>query len=286
MPSVAQESPAVHPSKKRRRDDGSLPVPSYAGLLATSSLPSANRPTLSSHGILTEKGFDPDVLFSPRHYHPLAAARKIIPLPPGKRQRTTWDDRDAGTEEDVMQRSSPNSPLRGHRVHHGQQQPSSRGLFRQESRGSPRPAAPAVATAAPPPSNSSTLMGRCHICFRRPNKKSDLDSFADCQGCGQRTCYVCMRECLGWGPTIETQATRLDPTATPTTDEGDTSFTMVDADTEHQPSAPAPELDNLGHEQGWTRGGGHRQMVCSRCCVEKGQDGDVVCLGCLPFVEG
>jgi hypothetical protein len=27
-------------------------------------------------------------------------------------------------------------------------------------------------------------------------------------------------------------------------------------------------------------------VVCSRCCVEKGPDGDVVCLGCLPFSEG
>lgn len=38
---------------------------------------------------------------------------------------------------------------------------------------------------------------------------------------------------------------------------------------------------------GWPNsGGGHRQRVCSRCCVERGEDGEVVCLGCLPFVEG
>jgi hypothetical protein len=36
---------------------------------------------------------------------------------------------------------------------------------------------------------------------------------------------------------------------------------------------------------GWAKGG-HRKMICSRCCVERGPDGDVVCLGCLPFVEG
>lgn len=29
----------------------------------------------------------------------------------------------------------------------------------------------------------------------------------------------------------------------------------------------------------------HRGMVCSRCCVEKGADGDVFCLGCLRAEE-
>lgn len=29
------------------------------------------------------------------------------------------------------------------------------------------------------------------------------------------------------------------------------------------------------------RGTQHRGMVCSRCCVERGVDGEVRCLGCL-----
>lgn len=37
----------------------------------------------------------------------------------------------------------------------------------------------------------------CHICFRKPTEKKQLDGFADCQGCGGRMCYICMRECLG-----------------------------------------------------------------------------------------
>lgn len=42
-----------------------------------------------------------------------------------------------------------------------------------------------------------------------------------------------------------------------------------------------------GEEQvgGWT-GRGHRDMICSRCCVERGSYGDVVCLGCLAWMEG
>ena len=52
-----------------------------------------------------------------------------------------------------------------------------------------------------------------------------------------------------------------------------------------------------GHEQGgdggyggWRSGGrgewGHRGMVCSQCCVERGADGEVRCLGCLRAEEG
>ncbi|KAL4730519.1 hypothetical protein ACLX1H_002555 [Fusarium chlamydosporum] len=45
---------------------------------------------------------------------------------------------------------------------------------------------------------TNALVAPCHICHRRPTKKTHLDSFADCQGCGERTCFVCIRECHGW----------------------------------------------------------------------------------------
>jgi hypothetical protein len=31
---------------------------------------------------------------------------------------------------------------------------------------------------------------------------------------------------------------------------------------------------------------GHRGRICSRCCVERGAEGDVWCLGCLRTEEG
>ncbi|RGP62046.1 hypothetical protein FLONG3_10349 [Fusarium longipes] len=40
---------------------------------------------------------------------------------------------------------------------------------------------------------TNALVAPCHICHRRPTKKTHLDSFADCQGCGERTCFVCIR---------------------------------------------------------------------------------------------
>jgi len=55
--------------------------------------------------------------------------------------------------------------------------------------------------------------------------------------------------------------------------------------------------DGAAHEQegerergGWRVEGrgesGHKDMVCSRCCVERGADGEVRCLGCLRGEEG
>ncbi|KAJ4297230.1 hypothetical protein N0V88_004148 [Collariella sp. IMI 366227] len=86
--------------------------------------------------------------------------------------------------------------------------------------------------------STNFLMNRCHICSRKPQKKSDFDSFADCHGCGQRTCYVCIRECLGWGPPPSninnnnntTDIPPLAATSTTTSEDGDASFTMLDVD--------------------------------------------------------
>jgi hypothetical protein len=41
--------------------------------------------------------------------------------------------------------------------------------------------------------------------------------------------------------------------------------------------------DDLGGEGVWekTREPTHNQMICSRCCVERGTEGEVWCLGCL-----
>lgn len=77
----------------------------------------------------------------------------------------------------------------------------------------------------------------CYVCHRRPTVMQELNNFADCEGCGGRTCWICVRECEG----DEREAEKM--------------------------------LE-------WSEGG-HRRVVCSRCCVEKGTEGDVWCLGCL-----
>ena len=296
MPSVAQESPTVQSSKKRRRDDDALlqnPLFEYATLLAPFHPPSsANYRISSSHSdsntprlLFPTKTFDHAFLPSHQQQHPLASIpRKIIPLPPGKRQRTLADEICIDPDGEPMQRSPLSSPAqRRDRPEDRQHHPRAKEVLGDKSRAAgpnPIPEAPA-----------KSLMLRCHICFRKPTKKADLDSFADCQGCGERTCYVCIRECLGWAPNLRPTAApkTLDPHLhpPPSLEEGETSFTMLDADAEdNTPPPPPATVERPGHEHGWTRGGDHRRVVCSRCCVERGQDGEVVCLGCLPFVEG
>ncbi|KAL2111468.1 hypothetical protein VUR80DRAFT_9958 [Thermomyces stellatus] len=129
-----------------------------------------------------------------------------------------------------------------------------------------------------------TCLAPCHICHRRPTKKSDLDSFADCEGCGERTCFICMRNCIGplvqeakqegEGEMCEQQALSR-------------SFCMDDADgplAEQQQDEGEQRDKGDGEGEKWWAGG-HRGVICSRCCVEMGPDGDIACLGCLSRME-
>ena len=93
----------------------------------------------------------------------------------------------------------------------------------------------------------------------------ELDNFADCEGCGERTCWICVRECAGFNQ-------RVVEGLTPSGEDGANVEGYI-----------GPKWG-----MGWKRlgelngdGNGHRRMVCSRCCVEKGTEGEVWCLGCL-----
>lgn len=128
--------------------------------------------------------------------------------------------------------------------------------------------------------NPPASLSPCHICHRKPTKKSDLDSFADCMGCGARACYVCLRACQGWLPVSAEEEETKDQDLS-------ASFTMEDVDdnTSDQDSDRKQGKEGGCPDEGWI-GRGHRSMVCSRCCVERGPEGDVVCLGCLAGMEG
>lgn len=50
----------------------------------------------------------------------------------------------------------------------------------------------------PPQSNpctSASSLRPCHICHRRPTTRELLDAYADCDLCGERACYICLRQC-------------------------------------------------------------------------------------------
>ncbi|KAI1277185.1 hypothetical protein F5Y07DRAFT_115804 [Xylaria sp. FL0933] len=214
--------------------------------------------------------------------------RKAIPLPVSKKFRLL--------EENSRETNN-------HNFHHNSILPSTVSHSQPSHFSHAHPDLTTTASASPPHTrpastraNSSALLSPCHICHRKPTKKSDLDSFADCTGCGERTCFVCIRACQGWLPVSEGD----DATHTLTEEEDlSASFTMRDIDDDESghnraekfTDVPKPEQrQKKGEggdygEGGWS-GGGHREVICSRCCVERGGEGDVVCLGCLAGMRG
>lgn len=159
---------------------------------------------------------------------------------------------------------------------------------------------PSASKLGPRTTITTNVLAPCHICHRKPTKKTELDSYADCQGCGERTCYVCMRECLGWGATPrerhnrdddEKEVLMWDNETNSEHEQGegndtgnDHSFNMEDAPPQDSHiDHDSPRADHRIREGTWVKEGGtgHRGKICSRCCVEEGVEGEVTCLGCL-----
>ncbi|KAH8675608.1 hypothetical protein BX600DRAFT_178259 [Xylariales sp. PMI_506] len=266
MPSATHfESPTLAPGKKRRWDDEHEGVQRQLNFTASPH---------HSHGFDASVNNN-DCLVFPSNTSPqrgagllLTVPRKIKPLPSSKRVRVSDDSDDYDQSHHALSHGHPGyliSPITS----------PSRSRYTTER----------IATAH--------LLNPCHICHRKPTKKSDLDSFADCQGCGQRTCYVCIRECQGWLSPTTTAATfsrgfhRQEDE--PAQEDLSASFTMHDVDDEANGEAPqsgqskARETDGRG-EVGWNAAG-HCSMICSRCCIERGSEGEVQCLGCLAGIE-
>lgn len=265
MPAIThQHQEAITPAgKKRRRDDGldeqQPHPPPYEGLfcLKRTTPPDFHATNAYLHSPTEQQ----------HHNHSAYphAARKHFPLPTPKRLRKTTDRR---------------SHSRSVSPEHNVQTPP-------RERHEPLPD-----TVRPTPvRHDSALLTRCHICHRKPARKSDLDSFGDCEGCGQRTCFVCLRECLDWRTEEQkrwggyrsasfTMRDLDDPVGSRDGGEGD-----VKALKGVRERSDGEQMERGDGEKGW-KSGGHRKKICSRCCVERGPDGDVVCLGCLPFVEG
>jgi len=103
------------------------------------------------------------------------------------------------------------------------------------------------------PSTGKADLSACHICRRKPTLKKELEDYVDCESCGNRTCAVCIRECLGFGSAGEECA-----------------------ENRIQYARDCGQCVNKGGLEH-----GHKGLICSRCCVERGEDGEVWCLGCL-----
>lgn len=78
-----------------------------------------------------------------------------------------------------------------------QQQPS---LLSPNAYASPQdPYSPPVSPKTVVPrscsSASPSVLRPCHICHRRPTTRHVLDAYADCDLCGERACFICLRQC-------------------------------------------------------------------------------------------
>ncbi|KAK2806987.1 hypothetical protein FQN51_005790 [Onygenales sp. PD_10] len=124
--------------------------------------------------------------------------------------------------------------------------------------------------------SSRPALSPCHICHRRPTTRSILDAYADCNLCGERTCYICLRECMA--ADCEGPRSPSDPDSRHgrNASEGNSSD-WQGGRTRH----------GSGHWDGDTGSGGGAgagRKVCSLCAVEGVMEGGgevVRCLACV-----
>lgn len=266
MPSVTYaELSTLSPGKKRSRDEnGEIQAPLFAHAGANDAYTQDKLGRLPFHDFNHKRP-------APNSAEPFQ--RKIRPLPSSKRVRVSDEGNDLGDglDHETQRNHAPNDY-------------------------STPPMSPQLRPVLKHASKSFTIgqLTPCHICRRKPTKKSDLDAYADCEGCGQRTCYVCIRECQGWLPNAGHAHVRQEMEEEQQPEDAlSRSFTMHDVDDDAEPHMALTRqlanaknnIENSRYEVGWDSKT-HASVICSRCCVERGSEGDVMCLGCLAGVEG
>lgn len=163
----------------------------------------------------------------------------------------------------------------GHHATHAEFQPGHKRRVSQQRLAS-HDATETLNTTTPEKPRTMNLTP-CHVCHRRPTKKSDLDSYAECQQCLHRTCFVCIRECRGLAVDDDTYIMHEQEALS-------RSFQMDDADNgEQSPRQQHNPQDGRITTQlikAWN-GSMHCSVVCSQCSIEKGTEGEVLCIACL-----
>ncbi|PVH88098.1 hypothetical protein DL98DRAFT_648979 [Cadophora sp. DSE1049] len=136
---------------------------------------------------------------------------------------------------------------------------------------------------APRP-NGRVDLSPCHICRRKPTVKSELDAFGDCECCGERTCYICTRKCEGpgvvWRASLKANQNQDENcmVVEVACRDGDESIGSGTSDRTEDESTLGKHVGHGGRPQ-------HRDQICSACCLERGADGVIWCLGCLKAEE-
>lgn len=111
------------------------------------------------------------------------------------------------------------------------------------------------------PEYDQHVLRPCHICHRRPTTREVLDAYADCDRCGERACYICLRECTA------ADCGGATPVAPDAMDDGPLDEPM------------AGQAYRYGERI-------KRRRVCAWCAVEGLTDSGVEIVRCLDCVRG
>ncbi|EGX92042.1 hypothetical protein CCM_06202 [Cordyceps militaris CM01] len=209
---------------------------------------------------------DESCSFGGSHHPPFGLSARRMAAPTSKRTRLDHDDPADATSNITSSELTPR-----HRCRPSQQ---------AQNKKTPQISSTSAYQHRPA---RSVVLAPCHICLRRPTKKSDLDSFAPCEGCCAQTCFVCIRQCHGRGDLASVLSEQSALSRSFCMEDADDGPAPADPDG-RPPTEPPPELPTQAQtrqKQPEWAACGHRSVVCSRCCVEKGPEGEVVCLGCL-----
>lgn len=140
---------------------------------------------------------------------------------------------------------------------------------------------PRTVSPLPPP-----LLRPCHICHRRPTTRVMLDAYADCELCGERACYICLRECnaVGCG-TAGTGITTWSGPTTPDGGGGGGEREEITIKNGYLYARQQPPQEQQGQQEQYGRQHRHRK-ICSCCAVEGlTETGDEI-VWCLECVRG
>ncbi|PGH08040.1 hypothetical protein GX51_01481 [Blastomyces parvus] len=134
----------------------------------------------------------------------------------------------------------------------------------------------------------------CHICHRRPTTRSTLDAYADCDLCAERTCYICLRECMA----VDCNGPRSLPNPNPGPSYGKDNNNYNNNDNNNNDGggskasewrgkiSPANSRPGRADEGGEEHGEKMGRKVCSWCAVESVLDGGGEIVRCFACVAG
>ncbi|EGE78364.1 hypothetical protein BDDG_01301 [Blastomyces dermatitidis ATCC 18188] len=134
---------------------------------------------------------------------------------------------------------------------------------------------------------SHTSLSPCHICHRRPTTRSTLDAYADCDLCAERTCYICLRECM----VVDCNGPRSPSNPGPgcgkdnnhNNNDGGGGGKASEWRRKTSPPNSRPGHGDEGAEENGERMG---RKVCSWCAVESVLDGGGEFVRCFACVAG